>query len=535
MKSDRAYFRLATNGFLPKEIPPAFSSRDLGRFKPPAGEWYDTLNKSTPTRKLDSTEKHQVGISMPRAGMRARRNASVPSPIAYLRIARLLNDNWAEVRSKIRASNISLSKAPLLRKKGTRAIGAQPEGQVRQAVAMSRSAMCRNYVYLDVANFYGSIYTHAVDWAIRGKAAAKDKRREKCLGSFLDRALQDCNDDQTSGIAVGPDTSRVVSELLAAAVDSQVQDRLPDLGQRCLRVFDDVWFYGRSHSEAEDFLRLYTGSLETFGLRLNSEKVEFADGHKPISPPWLHLVRTCIRDAREAANSSRLADVYESVLQIHEDHPGASLGYFLSALRFPDSLSDTRWRATEDFLSIAARREPSTLAHLHRFLVYASSSGLMGRRSRSRSEERLSEFVGFHSGARQPLEVATAINTLNDLDIPLDAQLARTCTSLENDFVDLLVLESAEDYSPLASIADDIRGRGFSENAFLGGHWLLAYEVQSAEARGTWTQEMRQGCWPGLADQDIHFIRRRRRQGGDVTRDLDYRDRLKIASVRSDY
>ena len=66
-------------------------------------------------------------------------------------------------------------------------------------------------VKADIKNFYPSIYTHSIAWAIHGKNfIRKDRNRHdyRFLGNRLDRLFQYSNDQKTNGIPIGPVVSR---------------------------------------------------------------------------------------------------------------------------------------------------------------------------------------------------------------------------------------------------------------------------------------------------------------------------------------
>ena len=107
-------------------------------------------------------------------------------------------------------------------------------------------------LHTDVSRFYNSIYTHSIPWALHTKLIAKQRRRDyTLLGNRLDRALRNMQDGQTMGIAIGPDASLIISEIVLAAIDESFQKS----GRvRGLRYVDDYELVFSSTSEAEDGL-----------------------------------------------------------------------------------------------------------------------------------------------------------------------------------------------------------------------------------------------------------------------------------------
>ena len=80
----------------------------------------------------------------------------------------------------------------------------------------------------DVQNFFPSIYTHALSWAIFGEKPLAKKLRtvSSAFGNATDVICQRINFNETNGIVVGPEFSRVMAELLMTRIDIKVQEAL---------------------------------------------------------------------------------------------------------------------------------------------------------------------------------------------------------------------------------------------------------------------------------------------------------------------
>jgi hypothetical protein len=110
--------------------------------------------------------------------------------------------------------------------------------QVAQRAA--RSVGKRFVLTADFSRYYPSIYTHAIPWAIHGKAAARADIT--LFGNRLDeriRESQDSQDKQTGGIPIGPDTSFLIGEVVAAAIDRRLEDKIGKL--HGTRFVDDYY------------------------------------------------------------------------------------------------------------------------------------------------------------------------------------------------------------------------------------------------------------------------------------------------------
>ena len=123
-----------------------------------------------------------------------------------------------------------------------------------------------NMLQVDISNFYGSIYTHSLHWALIGEEEAK--RNHKSFGSWLDNRFQWLNFSETVSIPQGNAVSDFVSELLLAYIDNLLFLRLQELGicdYYILRYRDDY--------------RIYTNSLDDIG-RIKKELIIILQRHK---------------------------------------------------------------------------------------------------------------------------------------------------------------------------------------------------------------------------------------------------------------
>jgi hypothetical protein len=114
------------------------------------------------------------------------------------------------------------------------------------------SIMC----LLDVANCFGSIYTHTVAWAVKNKDYTKSTLKfENQISSKFDRLMQRCNNNETNGIAIGPEVSRVFSEVIFQEIDRITIKELETSYElyhgkhfRVFRYVDDYIVFAQSES-----------------------------------------------------------------------------------------------------------------------------------------------------------------------------------------------------------------------------------------------------------------------------------------------
>jgi hypothetical protein len=88
------------------------------------------------------------------------------------------------------------------------------------------------YKYLiktDIKNFYPSIYTHSIPWAIHGKKfirKGRNRNNYSFFGNRLDKLFQNANDGCTNGAPIGPAVSDVIAETILSGVDRLVSRRM---------------------------------------------------------------------------------------------------------------------------------------------------------------------------------------------------------------------------------------------------------------------------------------------------------------------
>jgi hypothetical protein len=127
----------------------------------------------------------------------------------------------------------------------------------------------------DIKNFYPSIYTHSIAWALHGKNCGRDdKNTYALLGTKLDKLFQSANDGCTNGIPIGPVVSDLVSEIILAAVDRETskelkKNRIKFIGAR---FKDDYRILCNSKTDAQMIIKILQVQLRQFNLYLNEEK-----------------------------------------------------------------------------------------------------------------------------------------------------------------------------------------------------------------------------------------------------------------------
>lgn len=136
---------------------------------------------------------------------------------------------------------------------------------------------------LDISKCFDSIYTHSLAWALIGKEEVK-QNLDQLRGTFadrFDRFMQGVNYQETNGIIIGPEFSRVFSELILQHIDKTVAVRLEtkhDLFNKTdyemFRYVDDYFVFYNGEDVKGKILEELQVYLREFKMSLNSAKAE---------------------------------------------------------------------------------------------------------------------------------------------------------------------------------------------------------------------------------------------------------------------
>jgi hypothetical protein len=133
---------------------------------------------------------------------------------------------------------------------------------------------------VDVSKCFDSIYTHSISWATHGRAQSKANigaSKETFAGSF-DKLMQALNYDETNGIIIGPEVSRIFAEVILQEIDVRIESKLAARGLRhredydILRFVDDYFVFLKSEHLRSDVLADIAEELGAFRLHLNESK-----------------------------------------------------------------------------------------------------------------------------------------------------------------------------------------------------------------------------------------------------------------------
>lgn len=213
------------------------------------------------------------------------RRLGLPHPVPYSRLVLHIGDHWSDLAPLLSSPHSQIR--PRFHEDG-RMVQMDYETSESTLSRETRLAQSREFVVkADVSNCFPSIYSHAIDWATRGKKSAKADKSLKSWQANLDRLVRNCHDQETKGVMIGP----AVSNLLAELVLQRVDDSLVSKGHEFFRYVDDYTAYCSDRSGAERFVVDLQHALSEYRLDLNTRKTHITELRAGIGNPWMEEVR----------------------------------------------------------------------------------------------------------------------------------------------------------------------------------------------------------------------------------------------------
>lgn len=139
---------------------------------------------------------------------------------------------------------------------------------------------------IDVKRCFESIYTHSISWATKNKEYVKENLGNKKSKSFedeFDEIMRFSNRNETHGIPIGAETSRLFSEIIFQKIDLNIQEHIKtlpaDRGKleegkdfEIKRYMDDFFIFTNDERCSERIQEICEEKLRNYKLFVNESK-----------------------------------------------------------------------------------------------------------------------------------------------------------------------------------------------------------------------------------------------------------------------
>lgn len=355
---------LLGKGYFPKELPPSFFTELLANNFSAISNEYDSNRESKQTSfensannisgltqvqineekiKLRQIFKNRLNysecgqFSIPKPGL-ARNIIKIPNPLHQGKIADVIANNYHEIEKLFKKSSLSTTKPNIETEihQGKRSVKHDNYGVFKELCVVN-SFKYSIQLKTDIAKFYPSIYTHSIPWVTFGGKEKFKKNRalhkndpskiSVIYGNDIDDRLMWCQNQQTMGIPIGPDTSFICAEIIACHIDVLFEKKLKKkkIDFVGYRYYDDFSLYFNSELDAQIALTELKRILNEFELRINDDKTTINKTHNELESDWALAIKSFYFRPSENDQKEDIWNFFSIAFKNSEKHPNESV------------------------------------------------------------------------------------------------------------------------------------------------------------------------------------------------------------------
>lgn len=211
------------------------------------------------------------------------RPLTLEHPALYANQVALICEEWTTISSKLKKlnesnanNNIICASLPVFDDDNNVVQGGLQWWNEFEQRTLSESILYKNICKADIANCYGSIYTHSIGWAIHGENDARNNGNGNLIGSKLDKSIRYGRRNHTNGIPQGNAVSDLLAELVLADIDRELADIIINSGiddYKVIRYRDDYNILVEHVEDGRLIVKLLSETLAKRNMKLNNLKV----------------------------------------------------------------------------------------------------------------------------------------------------------------------------------------------------------------------------------------------------------------------
>ncbi len=487
------YKTLLARGYFPKELPPAFSTEEFSKYAT-TQKGRGVLEGYSPAEGFTEGVRYQLALP----GYLVRQ-LQIPHPASFSGLARLTSRHFRRLLTKAGQSKFSKSR-PVYTGTSQRAIRSlfKPSNLARERAASRAGG---SYLLkLDISQFYPSLYTHAIGWAIDPALRHKANWQSKSLlGKKIDQCMMKLQRKISQGIPIGND----ISYLLAEIVLSQVDRALKVPSDRAYRWFDDYEVSCDTREEAEDIQARLRAELGRFRLRANPLKSGITELPRPAQEEWQQVLLGASRSSLRRAEA--MVAFFDTAFRQRETNPESPVLLYALGLLFSIACPDSQVASVvQSGVTQAILAEPGVAQKAYSLLTYWYLNGLkLDRRLLART---IDQVVLRHKAMGVTSDVSWALAFCVEQKLSLGREAARVLSECDDDCILIQALHCH---------AGGLLPKGFAKDKIAdvlrqidldGEHWLLGYEaLRQGFMSETATAVKANSLFAGLLSSSVTF------------------------------
>lgn len=429
-------------------------------------------------------------------GIYSRRKLGIPNPKQYSDLSSAIIENWSLLRKTYKLSSYSES-TPI-------------EARAKRAVR-TKSISWNNFKFqlieksfdkkveltLDISQFYPTIYTHSIPWAIVGKDKAKkffkiaisDQTKWQGLvnsnndakayrsADFIDTLVRNCNDRQSVGLCIGPDTSLILAEVIANRIDNEISKRLSSISHTGTRYYDDYYFYFNNRNEAENALKIIQQVLYEFQLETNENKVNITKLPFKYIEDWTEQFDRFIFNEVDKYELRNFFSILNNSILLNKKNSSWIIHYALKQFRSGETvIQKENWDIFLSFLLQTLIIDSSTIDLI--FEIIFIYKVYLDNISKKKIKNVLISIIEEHLILNHSFEVSWSLWTFITFRINCPKQLVESILNSKDSFSKLLCLHLIKEslYEGKKPNVNKLKNHIENSSSF-GENWLLIYET----------------------------------------------------------
>lgn len=461
---------LVSKGYFPEELPPCFTTSNLYTIINDTGFSIERYAHLTTGGKETSCKI--LPYSIPKVKSH-RRILGIPGPFHFVQLATCIVKNELSIGNALEWSPFSIFENH--QDEEHRRYIKKPDFKSLMEQRIIRSTGYRYILVVDIARFYPSIYTHSIPWAIHGKEFAKNNTGQNHYGNTLDKYCRNCQDRQTMGLPIGPDTSRIISELILSAVDKKLSEYMLGIKFTGIRNVDDYLIYFNSLADLEKGRTLLQKILREFELELNGVKEKILELPEIIENEWRTVIRGFrFREDKKPQRADLIAyfDLCFSMARKYPDE--VIIPYAIAKLR-SIKVHSSNWQLLQAFLLNSLILESKAIEQVVReFRLYNTQHNYPIDRKKVKTA--IESFLSYHAKHDNHFELVWALWFFDQEELILSKTTSDLIAESSNDLVILSLLNLSENGSLEIALDKEKWQEYITPKHLHSEHWLLAYE-----------------------------------------------------------
>jgi hypothetical protein len=512
-------------GYFPKELTPAFNTKSFANnITKIMSDWAETFDKNTDisshkfilTREASESPREftnrkkahrhtfisaynssKGGVFSISKGKLSRRFLQIQNPKHFTLLSEKIVSQWSDFQKIFELSEYSKSYPIPEKNTSKRSVNtfSKSVSDFRDKL-IETSVDKKIEVRVDISRFYPSIYTHSVAWALLGKEKAKtyfnagnsldvliaagdtDAKLYKFAQS-IDESLRSCQEKQSIGIAIGPDTSHILAEAVACRIDSLLKIRAEELSidLKACRYFDDYYLYVSTKDEADKILKALQLILTSFQLEINESKVRIKEFPFAFEDEFTSAL--FLFEFKKTNLNNGLKYYFSLIWGFAEQYPKRMDWIFKYSLRIFEfrtiEIPKNSWKLFENLLFKTILIEPSTLDIATRILL--SYRSYIDTDSELKLKSLINDIVCEHCLINHNFEVSWALWLAKTFDIDIEESSANKIIDTRDSIANLILLDLIKNTSIIKGSPNIHKLNALiSGEVLFSEHWLLAYE-----------------------------------------------------------